>query len=164
MGRCEACHALIRVDVRPALQDRNSVALPLATLDGQSASLRTLRVLKRFEFDPALTRSGVIARDKSVNGALLFVRGAPHKVVGLVKGGALPSDFDQVHHVLHAFGPDYSAHLEHIWATLLQHSARLHAVTTAMVMAHEQRDGPLSQQQLYECSHACACSLKQPST
>ncbi|DBA67665.1 TPA: hypothetical protein ACH3X2_001258 [Trebouxia sp. C0005] len=96
MGRCEACHALTWVDVRPALQDRNSVALPLATLDGQSASLRTLRVLKRFEFDPALTRSGVIARDKSVNGALLFVRGAPHKVVGLVKGGALPSDFDQV--------------------------------------------------------------------
>ena len=132
--------------MRPALQDRNSVALPLAALDGQPASLHTLQVLKRFEFDPALTRSGVIARDETPNGALLFVRGAPHKVVGLVKGGALPSDFDQVHHVLHPFGPHCSAHVEHIWAMLLQHAARLHAVTIVMVMAHEQRDGPLSQQ------------------
>ena len=96
------------------MQDRNSVALPLAARDGQPASLRTLQVLKRFEFDPALTRSGVIARDKSVNGALLIVRGAPHKVVGLVKGGALPSDFDQVHHVLH---PHLAQTAQHIWNT-----------------------------------------------
>ncbi len=97
------------------MQDRNCVALPLAALDGQPASLRTLQVLKRFQFDPALTRSGVIAADKSGNGTLLFVKGAPHKVVGLVKGGALPSDFDQVHHVLHPFGTDYSAHLDQSW-------------------------------------------------
>ena len=114
------------------MQDRNRVALPLAALDGQPASLRTLQVLKRFEFDPALTRSGVIVHDKSPNGALLFVRGAPHKVVGLVRGGALPSDFDQVHHVLRLFGPDCSTCLDHVWAMLLQHTAHLHAVTIAM--------------------------------
>ncbi len=98
------------------MQDRKHVTLPLAALDGRPASLRTLHVLKRFEFDPALTRSGVIVRDKSPDGVLLFVRGAPHKVVGLVKRGAPPSDFDQVHHVLHPCGPDCSAHVSHIWA------------------------------------------------
>jgi len=128
------------------MQDREHVTLPLAALDGRPASLRTLQVLKRFEFDPALTRSGVIVRDKSPNGAQLIVRGAPHKVVGLVKGGALPPDFDQVRHVLHPCGPDCSAHVEHMWAMVLQHNARLYAVTIAMVMAHEQKDGPLSQQ------------------
>lgn len=122
------------------MQDREHVTLPLAALDGGPASLRTLHVLKRFEFDPALTRSGVIVRDKSPNGALLFVRGAPHKVMGLVKSGALPSDFDQVHHVLHPYSPHCSAHVEHMWAIFLQHTARLHAVTIAMVMAHEQKD------------------------
>ncbi|KAL0024457.1 hypothetical protein WJX77_006172 [Trebouxia sp. C0004] len=76
--------------------DRDRVSLPLAALGGEAACVRTLQVLKRFEYDPALNRSGVVARDKSVHRALLFVRGAPHKVVGLVKGGALPPDFDQV--------------------------------------------------------------------
>ncbi len=127
------------------MQDRDHVTLPLASLDGRPATLRTLQVLKRFEFDPSLTRSGVIVRDKSPNGALLFVRGAPLKVMGLEKGEALPSDFDQVHHVLQPCGPDCSTHVEHTWAMLLQHTARLHAVTSAMgmVMAQEQRDGAL---------------------
>ena len=60
--------------------------------------MTTLKVLKRFEFEASLMRSGVIAVDSAKPGspALLFVRGAPTKVQGLVSGDSLPPDFHQV--------------------------------------------------------------------
>ena len=57
-----------------------------------------MNVLKRFEFESRLMRSGVVAVDSQgqPGTALLFVRGAPARVEQLIKGGVLPSDYQQV--------------------------------------------------------------------
>ena len=74
------------------------MSLPLRREPGQPASLTKLQVLKRFEFEARLMRSGVVARDERspLGTALLFVRGAPARIEQLVKGGILPSDFHEV--------------------------------------------------------------------
>ena len=76
------------------MQERSLVSLP----SFRSSGMTTLKVLKRFEFEASLMRSGVIAVDSAKPGspALLFVRGAPTKVQGLVSGDSLPPDFHQV--------------------------------------------------------------------
>ena len=80
------------------MQDRNLVSLPLRLKIGRPASLTKLQVLKRFEFESRLMRSGVVAvdSDEDPNTALLFVRGAPAKVEQLIKGGVLPPNYHQV--------------------------------------------------------------------
>ena len=74
------------------------MSLPLRLRWGSPASLTKLQVLKRFEFESRLMRSGVVAvdKDEDPNTALLFVRGAPAKVEQLIRGGVLPADYHQV--------------------------------------------------------------------
>lgn len=76
------------------MQERDLVSLPAF----RSSGVTTLKVLKRFEFEASLMRSGVIAVDRAKprSPALLFVRGAPNKVQGLVSDDSLPPDFHQV--------------------------------------------------------------------
>ena len=64
------------------------VSLPLRLKWDRPASLTKLQVLKRFEFESRLMRSGVVAVDseEDPNTALLFVRGAPAKVEELIGG------------------------------------------------------------------------------
>ena len=78
------------------LQERDLVSVPLR----QGSGITTVKVLKRFEFEPSLMRSGVVVadRDKPASPPLLFVRGAPTKIEELVRGGILPPDFRQVLH------------------------------------------------------------------
>ena len=78
-------------------QERNSVMLPLAMQPGAALALTTVDILKRFEFDASLMRSGVVVADKAAPGdALLVVRGAPSRIQALVTPGMLPPDFNQV--------------------------------------------------------------------
>ena len=76
------------------MQERDLVLLP----SFRSSGMTTPKVLKRFEYEASLMRLGVIAVDRAKPGspALLFVRGAPNKVQGLVSDGTLPPDFHQV--------------------------------------------------------------------
>lgn len=90
MHRCIAC-----------MQGRDAIALPLRDNANphKPAALRTLQVLKRFNFEPALMRSGTMARAKcSVphGAALLFVKGAPSRIKPLLRGASVPDDFQQV--------------------------------------------------------------------
>lgn len=76
------------------LQERDLVLLP----SNQSPGVTALRILKRFEFEASLVRSGTIAVDQTTPGspALLFVKGGPTQVEGLIRGGDLPPDFHKV--------------------------------------------------------------------
>lgn len=84
------------------MQERDLVALPLKRSTNanprQPAALVTLQVLRRFNFEPALMRSGIIAaeHEAAAGTALLFVKGAPSKLKPLLKGNTLPDDFQQV--------------------------------------------------------------------
>ena len=79
------------------MQERNVVALPLHLGKQGAGRMSMLRVLRRFEFDPALMRSAVLAVDcKDPDTGLFFVRGAPSGVEQLVRGGQVPSDYQQV--------------------------------------------------------------------
>ena len=79
-------------------QERNLLSLPLRLQSDRPASLTKLQVLKRFEFEAQLMRSGVVAVDleEDSNMALLFVRGAPARIEQLLQGGGLPTDYHQV--------------------------------------------------------------------
>ena len=89
------------------MQERDLVTLP----SFRSSGMTTLKVLKRFEFEASLMRSGVIAVDRAKprSPALLFVRGAPNKVQGLVSDDSLPPDFHQVFLQLSSLQADLSA-------------------------------------------------------
>jgi len=81
------------------LQERNLVALPLNKGHRTADQVLTLQVLRRFEFEAPLMRSGVIAVDtNNPDTGLLFVRGAPSTVEQLIRGGQIPADFRQVDH------------------------------------------------------------------
>ena len=64
----------------------------------RGSGVTVVKVLKRFQFEPSLMRSGVVVadRDKPAMAPLLFVRGAPNKIEELVRGGISPPDFQQV--------------------------------------------------------------------
>ena len=86
------------------MQGRDAIALPLRDNANprEPAALKTLQVLKRFNFEPSLMRSGIIARAQhgtSHGAALLFVKGAPSRIKPLLRGDSVPDDFQQV------FGP-----------------------------------------------------------
>ena len=105
------------------MQERDQIALPLKGNVGQreTASAR-LNVLKRFSFEPALMRSGVIAAQHNAPAgtALLFVKGAPSKVKPLLRGSTLPHDFQEVCHQFcdHCFTLDHTTSL---WVILYMH-------------------------------------------
>lgn len=74
------------------------MALPLR-LEGQpSACITTLQVLRRFEFESQLLRSGVLAMDSagSPDEAIMFVRGAPASIEHLMGTNQVPADYRQV--------------------------------------------------------------------
>ena len=74
------------------------MTLPLSVRPGSMSKLVCLRISRRFEFDSSLMRSGAVAIDQASGVPLLFVRGAPSKVQGLITPARLPSDFDQVNY------------------------------------------------------------------
>ena len=80
------------------VQERNVVSLPLRPKSGGPASSTKLQVLKRFEFESRLMRSGVVATDSSGRHTktLLFVRGAPAQIEQMIRGGVLPPDYQKV--------------------------------------------------------------------
>lgn len=80
------------------VQERNVVSLPLRPKSGTPASSTKLQVLKRFDFESRLMRSGVVATDSSGHHTktLLFVRGAPTQIEQLIRGGVLPPDYQKV--------------------------------------------------------------------
>ena len=81
------------------LQERNLVALPLNRGHRMVDQVLTLQILRRFEFEASLMRSGVVAVDTdNPDTGLLFVRGAPSTVEQLIRGGQIPADFRQVDH------------------------------------------------------------------
>ena len=81
------------------LQERNLVALPLNRGHRMADQVLTLQILRRFEFEASLMRSGVVAVDTdNPDTGLLFVRGAPSTVEQLIRGGQIPADFRQVDH------------------------------------------------------------------
>ena len=72
------------------------MALPLQLGKQGAGQMSMLRVLRRFEFDPALMRSAVLAVDcQDPNTGMFFVRGAPSVVEQLARGGQVPSDYRQ---------------------------------------------------------------------
>ena len=68
---------------------------PSALSDVRMATLTVLHVL---EFNSQTLKSGVVVTsdDAPPGGALLFVRGAPGAIKGLVRPASVPADFDQV--------------------------------------------------------------------
>ena len=81
-----------------ALQDRNVVALPLKSKDQKSACMTTLTIIKQFEFEAQLLRSGVlaVASAGSTDEVLFFVRGAPASIEQLLGSKSIPHDYRQV--------------------------------------------------------------------
>ena len=80
------------------VQDRNLVSMPVKRSPQKSACTTVLTILKRFEFDPQLLRSGVLAVDSDgpPDEVMFFVRGAPSAVRHLIPADSLPPDYQQV--------------------------------------------------------------------
>ena len=64
----------------------------------KSTRITVLTILKRFEFDPRLLRSGVLALDSACHPKeiMFFVRGAPSSVRHLIPTRLLPPNYQQV--------------------------------------------------------------------
>lgn len=85
------------------------MALPLQLGKTGAGCMCMLRVLRRFELDPALMRSAVLAVDcEDPDRGLFFMRGAPSVVEQLAKGGQVPSDYRQACFVLELTKPQLS--------------------------------------------------------
>ena len=74
------------------------VALPLKKRAGKSACLTTLTIIKRFEFESQLLRSGVlaVASAGSADEVLFFVKGAPASIEKLLGRRSVPHNYRQV--------------------------------------------------------------------
>ena len=85
-------------------QGRNTICLPLRASRGESASQVQLEVLRRFEFDPRLMMSGVLAKRQSSTHCereQVLIKGGVHEVSQLTELESLPTDWVQVQ--LHDF-------------------------------------------------------------
>ena len=71
------------------------MALPLKLEGQQSPSITSLKVLKRFEFESQLLRSGVLATDSAgpADEAIIFIRGAPASIEQLMGPLRVPADY-----------------------------------------------------------------------
>lgn len=84
------------------LQDRSLVTLPLQSAHGRHAHTATLTILKRFEFESSVMRSGVLAvegrpsQNRAPGSALLIVKGAAASIEQLVGRDRLPHDYRKV--------------------------------------------------------------------
>ena len=81
------------------------MALPLRLEGHASACITTLQVIRRFEFESQLLRSGVLAMDSvgSADEAILFVRGAPASIEQLMGTNQVPVDYQQACSTLQAW-------------------------------------------------------------
>lgn len=80
------------------VQDRQTVALPRRPNARSASSTAKLSILKVLEFSSQTLRSGavVLSEDAPHGSALLFLRGAPAVIKGLVDPATVPVNFDQV--------------------------------------------------------------------
>ncbi|DBA96365.1 TPA: hypothetical protein ACH3X3_002538 [Trebouxia sp. C0006] len=93
----DVCEREVFKAVEAQFLERNLVALPLNRGHRMVDQVLTLQILRRFEFEASLMRSGVVAVDTdNPDTGLLFVRGAPSTVEQLIRGGQIPADFRQV--------------------------------------------------------------------
>lgn len=92
LARCLCADSAVYV------QDRNLVSLPMKASSQKSARMTLLTVLKRFEFDPRLLRSGVLAVNSTRPGGeiMVFVKGAPSAIRHLIPTEVLPQDYQEV--------------------------------------------------------------------
>ena len=99
-GACQTCPHTVHQGglTRDVLQGRNVVALPLKLKDQKSACVTTLTIMKRFEFESQLLRSGVlaVASAGSTDEVLFFVKGAPASIEHLLGRGSVPPSYRQV--------------------------------------------------------------------
>lgn len=79
------------------------VLQPLKLKGKKVACATTLQVLKRFEFEPQLLRSGVLAVDPAgtPDEAVVFIRGAPASIEQIVGKDRVPADYCQVPFAAH---------------------------------------------------------------
>ena len=83
------------------LQARNLVGVPMVFSSDKSSrkfGMVMLTILKRFEFEPQLMRSGVIVNDAAgpPDEHLFFIKGAPGPVAQLVHSECISSNYGQV--------------------------------------------------------------------
>ena len=82
------------------LQDRNMVSLPLQATHGRQSRQTSLHILKRFEFEPSLMRSGVVAvehrHDVCAAHGVLIIKGAAAVIEQLVGSSRLPANYRKV--------------------------------------------------------------------
>ncbi|DBB14077.1 TPA: hypothetical protein ACH3X3_001037 [Trebouxia sp. C0006] len=80
--------------------ERNIVTLPLQTTRGRQNRHTTLHILKRFEFEPSLMRSGVVAvehhKGKHATDGLLIIRGAAAVIERMIDKDVLPPEYRQL--------------------------------------------------------------------
>ena len=80
------------------MQDRETVVMPRRA-DHISSALRVrLSIVKVMEFTSQTLRSGVVvfSDDAPEGSALLFLRGAPAIIRGLVQAASVPRNFNEV--------------------------------------------------------------------
>ena len=79
------------------LQDRETVVLPRRPDASSTSRMVLMSIVKVLEFSSQTLRSGVVvlADDRPQGSALLFLRGAPAVIRGLVDAATVPADFDQ---------------------------------------------------------------------
>ena len=83
------------------LQVRNLISVPMVLASQKTSGkfgMVVLAILRRFEFEPQLMRSGVIVNDTagSPDEHLFFIKGAPGPVAQLIHSSRIPSNFRQV--------------------------------------------------------------------
>ena len=91
------CHQFSSSISNCDVQGRTIVTLPLRRGRQKSAHISTLTIVKRFEFQSHLLRSGVAVIDSArPNDILLFIRGAPSSIEQVIGHANVPLDFHQV--------------------------------------------------------------------
>ena len=107
MGGCNMIGSCWQDCCSLLLQDRKTVVLPRKPNALSDARMATVKMLHVLEFNSQTLKSGVVvlSDDAPPGGALLFVRGAPGAIKGLVRPASVPQDFDQV-----AFGTYTDTH------------------------------------------------------
>ena len=80
------------------LQDKQTVVLPRRPDSVSRSSSVKISILKTLEFSSQTLRSGVVvqSQDGPRGSALLFLRGAPAVIRGLLDPSSVPANFDQV--------------------------------------------------------------------
>lgn len=76
------------------------VTLPLQTTHGRQHRQATMHILKRFEFEPSLMRSGVVAVERShgklVSKGVLIIKGAAPAIEQQIGTDRLPPNYRKV--------------------------------------------------------------------